>query len=89
MVNGNFLEVLDGPVGAVFIDDRVDVVPDAVFQDFLQLQRGGVRWQEVLGDHDVEAVVWERSGALASLLQVSESWRVTFSDARWIVAERR
>lgn len=89
LLNGNLLEVLDGPEGAVFVDDRVDVLPDDVFQDFLQLQRGGIRWQEVLDVHDVDVVVWGRFTPLASLLHASADWQVTFSDARWLVAERR
>lgn len=89
LLNGNLLEVLDGPQGAVFVDDRVDVVPDDVFQDFLQLQRGGSRWQHVLDRNRVDTVVWGRSAPLASLLQTSDAWRVTFGDSRWIVAERR
>lgn len=89
LLNGNFLEVLDGARGAVFVDDRVDVLPDDVFADFLELQRGGRRWGMVLERHDVDAVVWSGSAPLASLLRADDGWVVSFSDARWIVAERR
>ncbi|MCO8126644.1 hypothetical protein NHL50_05445 [Acidimicrobiia bacterium EGI L10123] len=89
VLNGNLLEVLDGPEQAVFIDDRFDVLPDDVFEDYLRLLRGGPGWQEALERRDVETVLWGRSTPLASLLRESDAWRVTFSDARWVVAERR
>jgi hypothetical protein len=89
LLNGNLLEVLDGARGAVFVDDRVDVLPDEVFEDLLQLQRGGMQWGQVLDDHDIDTIVWGRSTPLAALVSGSEAWRVTFADTRWIVAERR
>jgi hypothetical protein len=89
VLNGNLLEVLDGPRNAVFVDDRFDVLPDGVFQDFLQLQRGGPQWDDVLDEYHVETVVWGRSAPLVALLQTSDDWRVSFADSGWIVAERR
>jgi hypothetical protein len=89
VLNGNLLEVLDGPRRAVFVDDRFDVLPDDVFEDLLELQRGGPGWEAALDDHDVSTVVWGRSAPLASLLRADDTWRITFSDARWVVAKRR
>jgi hypothetical protein len=86
---GNLLEALDGAAGEVFVDDRFDALPDDVFQDLLQLQRGGVRWEQALDRHEVDTVVWRATAPLASLLRADDSWRLVFSDARWIVAQRR
>lgn len=86
---GNLLEALDGATGEVFVDDRFDALPDDVFQDLLQLQRGGTRWEHALDRHDVDTVVWGATTPLASLLRADASWRVAFSDARWVVAKRR
>lgn len=89
LLNGNLLEVLDGARGAVFADDRFDVLPDDVFEDFLHLQHGGSRWEVVLDTYEVDTVVWATSTPLASLLRADDSWRVAYSDASWLVAERR
>lgn len=87
--NGNLIEVLDGATGAVFVDDRFDLLPDDLFQDYLTLERGRPGWPDVLDDYDAAVVVWSRSAALGSLLATSPEWRVAFSDTAWIVTVRR
>lgn len=89
VLTGNLLEVLDGPRAAVFVDDRVDMLPETVFRDFLVLRDGGSAWSAVLDRHDIEVVVWERDSALQSLLGMSPAWRTAYADADWTVAVRR
>lgn len=89
VLNGNLLEVLDGATGTVFVDDRFDMLPDEFFRDYLVLERSSSRWEEVLDDHRIDAVLWSRSEGLASLVASSDEWRVAFSDPAWIVATRR
>jgi len=89
VLNGNLYEVLDGPTGTVFVDDRFDMVPTEVFEDYLRLESGGPGWSEALDRHRIEVVIWSRHQPLGSLLVASASWRVVFSDADWLVAERR
>lgn len=86
---GNLLEVLDGPDADVFVDDRVDMLPEQVFEDELVLVRGRPGWSEVLDLHDIDVVLWERQEPLGSLLAVSPDWRVVFSDRTWTIACRR
>lgn len=86
---GNFLQALDGATGEVFIDDRFDMMPPDVFDDYLTLLRSGPRWEDVLDEHDIDVVVWRRSLPTSSLLATSADWRVGFSDATWMVAVRR
>lgn len=88
-ITGNLLEVLDGPRGAVFSDDRADMFPTEVFEDFTDLAHAGPRWQQILDRHEVAVVVWKRSSPLASLLAADDEWRVVFADTSWAVACRR
>lgn len=86
---GNLLEALDGATGEVFVDDRFDMMPSEVFEDYLVLRRSGPGWGQVLDDRDIDVVVWRRAEALSSLLATGGGWQIAFSDPGWIVAIRR
>jgi len=86
---GNMFEVLDVGPASVFIDDRFDLMPDDVFDDYLTLVQGRLDWSVVLDEYDIDSVVWSRQAPLASLLQTSSAWRVSYQDNDWLVACRR
>ncbi|MDE0805883.1 MAG: hypothetical protein OSA99_21480, partial [Acidimicrobiales bacterium] len=65
---GNLLGNLDGPRAAVFVDDRVDMLPDAIVEASLILLRGEPRWAMVLDRYDIDVVVWPRERPLSGLL---------------------
>ena len=89
MPAGNLLGLIDGPSSAVFVDDRVDMFPEEVFEDFLTLRRGRPGWDQVLDLYEIQLVVWDRAQPLASVLAASERWITVYSDAGWVVACRR
>lgn len=89
MRTGNLLEVLDGRSARVFIDDRVDMFPQQLLDDFLVLERGQPGWSSVLDRHDIDMVVWDRQDPLGSLLVADPAWMVSFGDPEWVVACRR
>ncbi len=86
---GNLIEVLGPNRGTVFVDDRVDMLPTDIFQDFLVLDRGQLGWQGVLDRHDIDVVVWDRAAPIGSLLAADEDWRLAYSDSQSFVACRR
>ena len=86
---GNLFEVLDGERARVFTDDRADMFPEDVFADATDLSRGRPSWEAILEEHQVDVVIWEREGPLASIIVASRNWRTIFSDTRWVVACRR
>ena len=51
-----------------FLDDRVDMYPKPVVDDFLVLLHGSPGWREVLERRDVDLVLWERT------LRCPRSW---------------
>lgn len=86
---GNLLEVLDGPDADVFMDDRVDMYPDAVLDDYSTLNDADLGWRSVLSRRNIDRVLWERSHPLASLLVLDRSWRVLYTDSTWLLACHR
>jgi hypothetical protein len=86
---GNYLEARYGTAVKVFLDDRYDMFPETVVNDFLVLNRGGPGWQEVLDRNDASAVVWAVDQPLGQLLAVSPQWRVVYSDEKFLIAEPR
>lgn len=86
---GNLLTALDGEKANVFVDDRVDMLPADLIGDSLALLHGGVAWEAVLTDRDIDTVIWDRREPLGSLLAAQDDWKVVFSDTRWTVACRR
>jgi hypothetical protein len=86
---GNALELFEGADARVYIDDRVDMYPEEVVDDFLTLLRGRPGWADVLAQDEVDVVVWDSHEPLASLLAADPAWRIPYSDGRWIVACRR
>ena len=73
---GNYLEWRYGTRANVFIDDRVDIFPDAVNRDYDVLLDGAQGWQTVLARYGFHAVLWPRSEPLASLVAEDPDWSV-------------
>lgn len=87
---GNYLELAVGPDGVqVFMDDRVDMFPTAVIDDYLTMQRGRSGWDRVLDEWAIDAVVWPRGQPLTELLAQDPDWVRVYEDPRWLVACRR
>ena len=86
---GNYLELLYGADAGAFVDDRVDMYPPEVIDDYLTLLHGDPGWREVLDRREIDLVLWGRSGSLTSLMSESHDWRILYEDASWSVACRR
>jgi hypothetical protein len=86
---GNYLELVYGDQAHAFLDDRVDMYPKPVVQDFLVLLHGSPGWRDVLERHDVDLVLWDRNAALSELMVESTDWRILYSDPGWVVGCRR
>jgi len=86
---GNYLEGRYGTAVKVFIDDRYDMYPVAVVDDFALLNKGAPGWDEVLVRNAATAVLWRIDQPLGQLLAVSPRWRVVYSDQEFLIAEPR
>ena len=85
---GNLQTLLYGPDAGVFIDDRYDMYPTDLTEDYVSLLRGA-GWSDILDRRDVDIVLWDRGHQLAEVVEASPDWGVVFAEDRWIVACRR
>ncbi len=82
---GNYVEARRGDQARVFIDDRVDMYPLDVIDDYSTVFDADPGWDDVLADRDISAVVWEEDTPLAAALDASADWTVVHRDAPWVV----
>ncbi len=86
---GNYLELRHGPRGEVFIDDRVDMFPLAVTNDYIAMLDGTDRGVAALDRWKVDTVLWRADEALPSRLLADGEWRVAVRRSAWVVLLRR
>jgi len=83
---GNYLEYAFAGRVKVFVDDRAEMYPKGVYDDFITVLSVRPDWSGALARHGVTVVVWPADGALASVLTESSRWSVAYRDPSWIVA---
>jgi hypothetical protein len=86
---GNFLEGRYGTRVKVFFDDRFDMYPSSLVEDFVVLSNGGPGWEQVLEKYRPTAVLWRSAEPLGQLLTDSSRWRVVYSDQEYLIAVPR
>jgi hypothetical protein len=75
------------PEQKVFLDDRFDMYPPPLIEDFFTVSEGKPGWSRVLDRRHVDVVVWARSSALAGELDQSPAWHRVHQDrthAVWV-----
>ncbi|MCB9372559.1 MAG: hypothetical protein H6518_07230 [Microthrixaceae bacterium] len=82
---GNYLEALEGEDVRVFMDDRYDMYPPAVAEDYIDLVKG-LDPGAVLARYDAEVVLWDRETPFAAWLEEADEWGVVYRDEDWLVA---
>jgi hypothetical protein len=87
-VVGCYLILRYGRNARVFIDDRVDMYPVEVSEDYAALLHGDPEALEVLGRHDVDVVLWDRDRPLVTVLRATGDWQQVFGDDDWVVLRR-
>lgn len=85
---GNLIVARRGERARVFFDDRYDLYPAEVIEDYLGLLDGREGWQRRLDRYRIDVVLWQRSRPLAGLLALDPGWDVVRRDRGWIVAVR-
>ncbi|MGI9601602.1 MAG: hypothetical protein ACR2QE_06945 [Acidimicrobiales bacterium] len=79
---GNYLTIrFDGQV-PIFLDDRMELHPAELIDDYLVLNAGEQGWGGVLDRHQVDAVLWPTDRDLAGELADSDEWTVVSWDER-------
>ncbi|HEX2273292.1 MAG TPA: hypothetical protein VHG90_05415 [Acidimicrobiales bacterium] len=86
---GNYITLRFGRLARVFVDDRVDMYPSKVSEDYRALLGGKPDSLEVLDRRRVDVVLWDRQLALVTLLHASGEWTQVFRDDDWVVYRRQ
>jgi hypothetical protein len=82
---GNYLEAVYGDDARVFMDDRYDMFPSPIPEDYIDLlRRQG--WKEILDRYEPTAVLWDRETQLGQILPEADDWGVVYADDLWLVA---
>ena len=68
----------------VFIDDRYDMYPLELINDYFTLSNGRPGWKQIMNKYDVEVVVWERSHPLVEYLEQSGDWTRIHRDDSYV-----
>ncbi|WP_421119476.1 hypothetical protein ACE2AJ_19285 [Aquihabitans daechungensis] len=85
---GNYLEVKYGPDEVrVFFDDRVDMYPTDVIDQYAVLIDEGTDKAAMLEDVDASAVLWDTDSAFGDWIEDPDNgWTIVHRDPGWIVA---
>jgi hypothetical protein len=69
------------PDRPVFVDSRIEIFSDRVWDDYLDVMHGHVGWQAILNDWSVDAVVLRvEDSVLGSLIAKDRGWRLAYRD---------
>jgi hypothetical protein len=86
--DAGYVILRDWPRQQVFIDDRYDMYPRAVIDDYFTLARARPGWAAVLARRDIQVIVWPRGDPLVSLVEGSGHWRRLAQDPDRVVLVR-
>jgi hypothetical protein len=85
--DAGFVILAYSPEQRVFMDDRYDMYPTKLINDYFTVSDGLDGWSRALDRYDVDVVVWVRHSALSSHLDNSPSWERVHTDkthAVWV-----
>ena len=86
---GNFVEGRYGTDVKVFVDDRFDMFPTSVLEDFNSLNAADPTWDTILQKYKPTAVMWAPNEPLGQFLAASDRWRIVYSDQEFLIAVPR
>jgi len=87
-VVGCYLILLRGSKGRVFVDDRVDMYPVSVSDDYDTILHAQPGSAAVLDRYRIDTVLWDRHLGLRGLLLADGGWVVSYQDKSWVVLTR-
>ena len=71
------LRYMDLPV---FVDSRIEIVPENVWHDYGQVAFSGAEWKHTLDTYDVQAIVAASDWDLLPTLRADPGWREVYVD---------
>ncbi|HEV8627560.1 MAG TPA: hypothetical protein VG034_24240, partial [Acidimicrobiia bacterium] len=68
------------PRQRVFMDDRYDMYPTALAEEYFKLGRAAPEWSAILDRHSIDVVVWPKEKPLAQVLDLAPGWERIHTD---------
>jgi len=87
-VVGCFFDLRFGNKARVFVDDRYDMFPLSVSDDYASLLKGNQDSLAVLDRRKVDVVLWDRTLPLITTLKATGKWQEAFRKGDWVVMHR-
>jgi len=85
---GNYLVLRYGRRAHAFIDDRYDMYPSGVFNDYEKLLHGSPGAMSVLERRGIDVVLWEKDFPIVSILEATPGWAQVYRDRDWVAFRR-
>src|SRR5438067_1673047 len=76
------------PEQKVFVDDRYDMYPRPILDDFIRFDDGDRRWREILDRNRIDVVVWRPDDAIVRLMEADPGWTEAHRDKKAVVLTR-
>jgi len=76
------------PEQKVFVDDRYDMYPRPILEDFIRFDDGDRRWPEILDRNRIDVVVWRANDAIVRLMEANRGWTEGYRDKKAVVLTR-
>jgi len=80
-----------GSRGKVFMDGRIEIIPDEVWSEYVHITRGRPEWEGILDRYDVDYLILDRSGyheGLLPLVNCSSKWHVVAEKGNAVLFSR-
>lgn len=87
-VVGCFFDLRFGTDARVFVDDRYDMFPLRVSDDYASLLKGNQDSLPVLDRWKVDVVLWDKSLPLITTLRATGKWEQVYAKGDWVVMHR-
>jgi hypothetical protein len=88
---GGYLEWATWPKYQVFLDGRIELHPDQVWLDYLEIVFPTARWRELVDKYDISSLVLDKAeqpDLIADLRADSATWRLDYEDNQAVVFSR-
>jgi hypothetical protein len=77
------------PQQRVFMDDRYDMYPRPVIDDYIKFSDADKTWREILDRNRVDVVLWRVNQPIVRLMEADPGWATAHTDKRAVVLVRR
>ncbi|HET9772503.1 MAG TPA: serine hydrolase, partial [Acidimicrobiia bacterium] len=85
---GGYVILKYWPKQKVFVDDRYDMYPRRVLDDFIDFSDADGRWKEILERNGIEVVVWPAKATIVRLMETDPAWTAVHRDKLAVVFVR-